>query len=173
VVEDRRRLAPRIRHLTALLFLLVLPLASFAQPVDTMLPAAENAETPEPADRRLYFAMWTIHFRDLDRGLDNNWLLAMSWGRMYGATFVNSFGRRAYSIGVQQSIARWKAGIVSARLGYRAGLVTGYDERLFPLAGTTPVLPLLQPLVTLDVNRLGLELSYSGVIASTGWSIRL
>jgi hypothetical protein len=62
--------------------------------------------------------------------------------------------------------------MVSVRLGYRAGLVTGYDERLFPLAGATPVLPLLQPLIAFDANRWGLELSYAGVIASVGWSIR-
>jgi hypothetical protein len=138
-----------------------------------MLSPIPNAVAEEPADRRLYLGMWTIHFRDLDRGLDNNWLLAVSWGRIYGATFVNSFGKRAYSTGVQRTVARWNSRTVSLGLGYRAGLVTGYDERLFPLAGKTPVLPLLQPLINVDASRLGLELSYSGVIASAGLNVRL
>jgi hypothetical protein len=125
------------------------------------------------AERRLYVGMWTLHFRDMERGLDNNWMLGMSWGRLYGATFVNSFGRRAYSVGLQETIARWRAGMVPVSLGYRAGLVTGYNERLFHLAGETPVLPFVQPLINLDADRLGLELSYLGVIASVGLNVRL
>jgi hypothetical protein len=155
-----------------LLFFLPAPGAS-AQLPGPKGSSAENAAAAKTVERRLYVGMWTIHFRDLDRGLDNNWLLALSWGRIYGATFINSFGRRAYSAGVQRAVARWNWPIISAGLGYRVGLVTGYDERLFPLAGETPVLPLLQPLITLDAKRLGLELSYSGVIASAGLNVRL
>jgi hypothetical protein len=116
--------------------------------------------------------MWTLHFRDLDRGLESNRLLAVSWGRIYGATFINSFGKRAYSAGLQQTVARWDSRIVSLGLGYRAGLVTGYDRRFIRLAGKTPVLPLLQPLLVFDVTRLGLELSYSGVVASAALNVR-
>jgi hypothetical protein len=57
-------------------------------------------------------------------------------------------------------------------LGYRAGLITGYDERFIPLAGKTPVVPLVQPLFLVDGQRLGLELSYSGVIASAALNVR-
>jgi hypothetical protein len=169
------KLAGWVRRPIVVLFLLfLLPLGAFAQQPDTMPAPSKGAEDGDTAaDRRLYFAMWTIHFRDLERGLKNNWLLAVSWGRIYGATFINSFGRRAYSAGVQRAVARWNWPIISAGLGYRVGLVTGYDERLFPLAGETPVLPVLQPLITLDAKRLGLELSYSGVIASAGLNVRL
>jgi hypothetical protein len=173
MVEGRSKLARRIGQAIALLMLVVLPLGATARQVDAMWFPTENVRADKTADPRLYFGMWTIHFRDLDRGLDNNWLVAVSWGRMYGATFINSFGKRAYSVGVQETVAHWNSRIVSLGLGYRAGLVTGYDERLFPLAGKTPVLPLLQPLVTLDAHRLGLEVSYSGVIASAGLNVRL
>jgi hypothetical protein len=115
--------------------------------------------------------MGTLHFRDFDRGVDNNWLLGMSWGRVYGATFINSFGKRAYSVGMQEFVARWSPGPTSVRLGYRAGLVTGYNERLFPLAGKTPVLPFLQPLVTVGASRLGVELSWAWVVASMALSV--
>jgi len=162
----------RARGIVLFLLFLSLTERAFAQPADAAPPRAENATSGSAADRRLYVGMWTIHFRDLDRGLDNNWVLGLSWGRFYGATFVNSFGKRAYSLGVQRTVARWDSRIVSAGLGYRAGLVTGYDGRLFHLAGETPVLPLVQPLITLDTNRLGLELSYAGVIASAGLNVR-
>jgi hypothetical protein len=173
MVEGRSKLARRIRQLTAPFLLVVLPLGAPARQVGAMPSPPDSAAAERPADRRLYLGMWTIHFRDLDRGLDNNWLLALSWGRVYGATFINSFGERAYSMGVQGTVARWSPGIMSLGLGYRAGLVTGYDERLFPLAGRTPVLPLLQPLITLDAQRVGVELSYSGVVASAGLNVRL
>jgi hypothetical protein len=162
-----------MRQPIALLLLVVVPLGASARQVGAMSAPGDEPGAEHSADPRLYVGMWTLHFRDLDRGLDNNWLLALSWGRIYGGTFINSFGRRAYSVGVQETVARWSAGIVSLGLGYRAGVVTGYDERLFPLAGKTPVLPVLQPLITLDGNRLGLEVSYSGVIASAGLNVRL
>jgi hypothetical protein len=57
-------------------------------------------------------------------------------------------------------------------VGYRAGLITGDDERFIPLAGKTPVIPMVQPLLTVDRRRLGAELSYSGVIASAGFNVR-
>ena len=169
------KLAGWVRRPIVVLFLLsFLPLGAFAQQPDTMpAPPKGAGDGGTAADRRLYFAMWTIHFRDLERGLESNGLLAVSWGRIYGATFINSFGERAYSAGVQGPIARWDSRIVSVGLGYRVGLVTGYDERFIRLAGKTPVLPLLQPLITLDVTRVGLELSYSGVVASAGLNVRL
>ena len=164
-----------LRGRLVVLFLLVLSVApaAFAQPPAAAPSPVDSSRAAKPADRRLYVGMWTIHFRDLDRGLENNWVLGLSWGRIYGATFINSSGKRAYSLGVQRTVARWDSRIVSAGLGYRAGLVTGYDERLFRLAGETPVLPLIQPLITLDTNRLGLELSYVWVIASVGLNVRL
>ena len=131
-----------------------------------------SSEPTKATDRRLYLGMWTFHFRDVGRGLDSNRLVGMSWGRVYGATFVNSFGKRSYTGGLQGTLASWSSPVVSLGLGYRAGLVTGYDERLFPLAGKTPVLPLLQPLINLDGRRMGLELSYSGVVASAALNVR-
>jgi hypothetical protein len=164
-----------LRNRLVVLFILSLfpALGAFAQAPDATPSPAENTRSGKTVERRLYVGMWTIHFRDLERGLDNNWLVALSWGRIYGGTFINSFGKRAYSVGMQRSVARWNLRIVSAGVGYRAGLVTGYNERLFRLAGETPVLPFVQPLIMLDANRLGLELSYSGVIASAGLNVRL
>ena len=157
-----------MRRSVLLLTLSFLTLGAGARPAGALLGNGDP-------DRRVYAGMWTFHFRDPGRGLDNNWLVGMSWGKLYGATFVNSFGRRAYSGGVQRVLARWEPGIVSLGLGYRAGLVTGYDERLFPLAGKTAVLPLIQPLLNVDgrASRLGLELSYSGVVASAALNVRM
>jgi hypothetical protein len=104
-------------------------------------------------------------------GLTNR-AIGIAWDGYYGATFINSFGDRAFSAGVQGTLARWEPGRTTVGLGYRAGLITGYDEPFIPLAGKTPVVPLVQPLLLVDGQRLGLELSYSGVIASAALNVR-
>ena len=116
-----------MHSLAILLLLFLLAPGASAQDMESARAAPERVERAKPVERRLYVGMWTIHFRDLDRGLDNNWLLGMSWGRMYGATFINSFGKRAYSGGMQQTVARWQPEIASIGAGYRVGLVTGYN----------------------------------------------
>lgn len=148
------------------------------------VPRAAGAESPvgsatgatsvddERTERRLYVGMVTLHFRDLDRGLDNNWLLGLSWGRIYGATLLNSFGNRSYTAGIQGTMKQWGPSKSAIGVGYRAGLITGYDERFIPLAGKIPVLPLVQPLLRVDGRRLGVELTYSGIIASGALNVR-
>jgi hypothetical protein len=146
--------------------------------VVVLLSALTDDAHAQPADDdahtvRLYFAMGTLHLRQLDEGVENSWLLAASWRRLYAATFVNSFGERSYSAGVEGQFVGWALGGAALGLGYRVGAVTGYDERFIALAGQLPVLPLVQSRVTLDARRFGLELSYSGIIASAVLSIRL
>lgn len=161
-------MCPKLRVLLLASLLLVIsawPLSAAPVPGDT---AAEA----QVVDRRLYVGMWTVHFRDPGRGVENNWLLGLSWRGLFGATFVNTFGNRAYSAGYQGMLVSWKAGAGSLGLGYRVGLVTGYDERFMPLAAKTPVVPLVQPRLTLDGKRLGAEVSYSGVVASAGFNVR-
>ena len=152
-------------------FLILLLATSAGQLHATPVPSDTTAAAKAP-DRRLYLGMWTVHFRDPGRGIENNWLVGVSWRGIYGATFINTFGNRSYSAGFQGILARWNPGLISLGLGYRVGLLTGYDERFMPLAGKTPVVPLVQPRLTLDGKRLGLELSYSGVVASTGFNVR-
>jgi hypothetical protein len=154
---------------TALLGPLADPLQALDPPAEELKEETERRRSRP--DRRLYLGMWTIHFRDLERGVDDNQALGLAWGALYGATFVNSYGNRAYTAGVQGPIVGWQ-GRLSLGLGYRAGVISGYDERFLPLAEKTPLIPFLQPRLTLDTRRGGVELSYSGVIASAALSMR-
>ncbi len=115
---------------------------------------------------RLHVGMWTSHFSNLSKGLDANWLVAMGWRGIYGGTFVNSFGSRAFAVGIERPLVRDDGGGVSTGLGYRFGVVTGYDERLIGLAGKTPVLPALQVMGDVAVGRTGLELAWAGKVAT-------
>ena len=47
-----------------------------------------------------------------------------------------------------------------------------YDGRLMRIARKTPVLPLVQPVVTVDVWHIGVEVSYTFVVLSTALSYR-
>lgn len=125
-------------------------------------------------ETRLYVGMWTSHLRNLRRGVEANSLLGIAYRGFYGATFINSFGDRAIAAGVQRTLVPANLdSSPSATLGYRAGFVTGYDERFIAIAGKTPVLPFVQLVGMLQHQRLGVEVAYSGVVASLMLSCRL
>lgn len=122
---------------------------------------------------RLHVGMWTTHLDDLGRGFDANWLVALGWRGMYGGTFVNSFGDRAFALGVERPLLRRDEGSLAHGLGYRLGLVTGYDERLIGLAGRTPILPVLQLMGDVSAGRTGVEVAWTGKVATMGPFMRM
>jgi hypothetical protein len=155
----------------------LMPAAGLAQSAPSSEPAASTSATePEPRaasarhERRIYFGMWTMHLRQDVIALDNNWAVGMTWRGFFGATFMNSFGRRAFTGGLQRRLLTNGGHPIAASLGYRLGFVTGYDGRFMRLARKTPVLPLVQPFVTIDVQHIGFEVSYSFVVVSAALS---
>lgn len=131
--------------------------------------AKKNAKR-EPT--RLYVAMWTTHLKNKFVRLDNNWVGGVSSHGWFGATFLNSFDRRAFTGGIQRTVTASAPRPVRASLGYRLGFVTGYDERFVKLARRTPVLPLAQPYFLLDVSHVGIEVQYTFIVVSTALSYR-
>lgn len=171
-MESRTLLGAICRIAAISLLSIALSAGAFAAPLHALPLGRDDGTEGKPSNRRLYLGLWTLHLRDPGRGLDSNWLLGVAVGKIYAATFINSFGNRAYSAGFQDVVARWNPEILSIGFGYRVGLVTGYDERFIRLAGKTPVLPLVQPLLIVERQRLGVEFSYSGVVASAGFMVR-
>ncbi len=129
-------------------------------------------QDPDPAARthsgalRVYVGMWSTHIRDVSRGLSNNWLVGLGWRSLYGGTFINSFGNRSFTVGMQRTVARGEDATVIPSLGYRLGVVSGYDERFMSIASWAPVLPLAQLLGGLETGRTGLELGWAGLVAT-------
>lgn len=148
-------------------------LAALALALVCALPGLGTAQEAAPADDprgrralRLHVGMWTSHLDDLRRGLDANWLVAVGWKGLYGGTFINSFGKRGYALAVERDVVRVHESRVPRGVGYRLGLVTGYDERLVGLARWTPVLPALQVMGDLAVGSTGMEVAWTGKVAS-------
>ncbi|MBI4421016.1 MAG: hypothetical protein HY560_09340 [Gemmatimonadetes bacterium] len=131
-----------------------------------------QASTPSVPGLRIYVGMWSTHIRDIGRGLSNNWLVGLGWRGFYGGSFVNSFGNRSFTAGIQRSVARGADGAVVPSIGYRLGVLSGYDERFMSIASKTPVLPLAQVVGGLESGRTGVELGYAGLVATLGPSFR-
>lgn len=129
-------------------------------------PLSGRDVTPSPHGIRLHVGMWTTHLNRPRRGLDANWLVALGWRGMYGGTFINSFGDRAFAAGIERPVVRRDEGSLARGLGYRLGVVTGYDERLISLAGKTPLLPAFQVIGDLGVGRTGVEFAWAGKVAT-------
>ena len=158
--------------------LCVLWLPARAQAQDTTPDPHEKTTAPPAGDSRprhptrIYFGMWTIHLRDDVVALKNNWAIGIASHGFFGATFLNSYGRRAYTAGLQRTIVSTEPASFGASLGFRLGLVSGYDGRFMRIARDTPVLPLLQPFATIDIGHVGVEVSYTFVIISVATAIR-
>jgi hypothetical protein len=142
---------------------------STSAPVPAASASAERSHEPT----RVYVGMWTLHLKHDVVALDNNWLVGVSHRGYFGATFLNSFGRRAYAAGVQRTLVSSARGPLTAALGVRLGAITGYDGRFMRLARHTPVLPLISAFVNVDVGRAGVEVAYTMVVVSAAVSIRL
>ena len=141
---------------------------------ESAAPATVTA-SPSPVKKdavRVYLGMWTTHLKEDVVALDNNWIVGISGRGYFGATFRNSFGRRAVAGGLQRTVLAVAPRPIGVALGFRLGFITGYDGRLMRLARKTPVLPLVQPFVSVDVTRVGLEVKYTFVVASAVVSYR-
>lgn len=125
------------------------------------------------APDRLYAGLWTFHLRDPSGGLSQQWLLALGWRGLMGGTFVNSHGDRSWAFGVAREVVTREQGRFGASVGYRLGVIRGYDERLHKVAGRWPVIPAVEVVGTVRHGRLGVTASYAGIVTSVGTFVTL
>ena len=166
----------RIACLIGCAVLLLAPSRATAQetaPPPVTTPIESSPEGRPRHETRLYVGMWTTHLKHRVVTLDNNWLVGFAHRGFFGGTFVNSFGRRAYSAGIQRTALSRNRGPLTSSLGYRLGLVSGYDGRFMRIARDSPVLPLISAYGNVDVGRVGIEVSYTIVVVSVAMSYRL
>jgi hypothetical protein len=118
--------------------------------------------------------MWTYHPFDYKKKFETfrNDLVMFVYKGIFASTFINCYGDRSYAVGIQRYWLQtcFKTGVES-KLGYRAGFIYGYDERLHPIANKLIILPCAQIIYDLSWKNVGIELSYTGVIVSAGFFI--
>lgn len=126
-----------------------------------------------PSQTHVYVGLWTTHLNANRRHIDsNNPMIGVTRGPIFAATFVNSFGKRAYAAGFQHAVLSGSRGNTAASLGFRLGAISGYDERFLSFAKDTPVLPMFSVYTLFEERHLGVEVSWTLVIASAAISIR-
>lgn len=110
---------------------------------------------------RVFLGMWTFHpFEPDPFDLQRNGGLGVQFRSFFGFTCVNSFERRTWVVGVERSWIEAERGPFGVLLGFRAGLIRGYDTDLFQVAGQTPVLPFAGVLALLHLGPVGGEVSW-------------
>ncbi len=127
--SPRRRL--RLLTTAALAALLLGPARSSGEPSPTA--PSDTLARPSPPTR-VYADTWTSDLLRSTDGLNANGLLPVSYRGYFVGTLLNSYGERALSAGVHRDLSR--SGALRTSFGYRVGLITGYDDRLFGVAGT-------------------------------------
>lgn len=91
---------------------------------------------------RLIGGMWTLHpFAISFPRVEETHGVGLLWRGWFGTTFVNSHGNRALAAGVERVWWEPSFRFLSFGVGYRAGLVTGYDDRLLSWADDVPAVP--------------------------------
>ena len=127
---------------------------------------------PSPHDR-LIVGMITTHLYELDEAPTNNWAIGFVYRNVVGATFITTHGPRGWVLAFERAWLEGTLGPMRTMLGFRAGLVYGYDERLFPLAEHTPILPYGQPVFLVDAGPVSLDFTYTWVVVSLTAGITL
>jgi hypothetical protein len=110
---------------------------------------------------RIFLGMWTFHpFGDDPYPRESNNGFGVQYRSVFAFTCVNSFERRTYALGVERVWTEARRGPFGAMLGFRVGLIHGYDTELFRVAGETPVLPFAGTVALFRVGPVGGEVSW-------------
>jgi len=114
-----------------------------------------------PDRRRFIPSIWAMHPFE-PHFPEPEWTkgFGLQFEMIYAGTFINSYGDRAFVGGVELEWISGDWGPIGTGLGYRTGLVTGYDEQLFDIAEHTPVLPFIGLLAWVDIGPVGADVFY-------------
>ena len=141
--------------------------AADVRPIDTvcqwgLLPG-------EPARNSIYLGMWSYHlWGDSDYRTDNQ-LIGGVYRGCYAGTFINSHDDRTTSIGWQRDFYTRTREDLRLDVGYRFGIMHGYDE--FSI-GNSKLFPLLQFYADVAYKQVGVQFTWVGQAVTAGFLIR-
>ncbi|MBV53613.1 MAG: hypothetical protein CL816_06085 [Coxiellaceae bacterium] len=125
-----------------------------------------------PADSRVYLGMWALHLSAEAIHDDNavNDLVALTYDGYSAGAFKNSYYDWTYAAAIQREVYEKNlAHNSSIHVGYRAGGIVGYDDRLCgDLCSLSPVLPFVVPYINLQKNNVGFESQYGYTVLTAG-----
>ena len=110
---------------------------------------------------RVFLGMWTFHpFGDDPFRSETNNGLGLQYRSLFAFTCVNTFDRRTYVAGAERVWFEARRGSLAVMLGFRVGLIRGYDTELLQIAGETPVLPFAGTVALFRLGPVGGEVSW-------------
>ena len=124
----------------------------------------------QPAQDAIYAGMWSYHFiHDDDSYQTTHNLLGLTYKGIFAGTFKNSNAERVWAIGWQRDIYTMTMNAISIDMGYRAGLMHGYDNlQIFD----TGIFPIVQLYSDVTYKRLGIQLTWAGSAITAGFMFR-
>jgi len=120
--------------------------------------------SPEP--NRLYVGKAALHLERIEDGLSWHPMLGVSWRGFFLKTFINTHEGRTWAGGIGRGILAAEGTDYGVRLGYRLGLVRGYDARLMRQAEEWPVLPAGQVVLDTRVRGVGVQFAWVWIVSS-------
>jgi hypothetical protein len=120
--------------------------------------------SPEPS--RLYVGKAALHLERMDEGLSWHPMVGVSWRGFFLKTFVNTHEGRTWAGGVGRGVLGAEGSDYAVRLGYRLGVVRGYDARLMRQAEEWPVLPAGQVVLDARVRGVGVQFAWVWIVSS-------
>ena len=158
--------------------ILTTPLVSAIQ-AQNLSPAEDHNDTVQtvydfllgqPAPDSIYLGMWSYHFIDDDDDYTNTHnLLGLVYKGFFLGTFLNSREERAWALGLQRNVYRTKVDLFDLDIGYRLGVMHGYENlQLFD----SELFPLLQIYSDISYEKLGVQFSWAGSVITAGFFVR-
>lgn len=130
----------------------------------------------QPDANKLYLGMFAWHFNPNSQRKDNNVnnLVGVIHNGLFLGGFSNSYGKFTVGFGAQRNWVERPIGMSNWRyaLGYKAGAMVGYDNRLCKYCGDLPAVPFFLPYVHLSYRKVGAELQFAYVLASLSFFYR-
>ncbi len=123
-------------------------------------------------ENRIIWAQWSLHLGRAHQGFFYDGLVGIQYRGAFAATFVTSYERRGVVAGFERKWFSGESGPLAGMLGFRAGLLYGYDERLGWIAGKTPILPVFQPMLYGRLGPLTVDFTYTWVVVSLAAGLR-
>ena len=125
-----------------------------------------------PADSRFYLGMWALHLSSQAIHDDNavNDLISVTYDGYSVGAFKNSYYDWTYAASFQREVyeKNWDHNS-SLHIGYRAGGIVGYDDRLCgDLCSKSPLLPFVVPYFNIQKNNIGFESQFAFTVLTAG-----
>ncbi len=123
-------------------------------------------------ENRVIWSQWTLHLRFAHQGFFYDNLFGVVYRGAFAGTFITSYEERGFLAGIERQWFSGERGPLAGMLGFRAGLVYGYDEQLGWVAGKSPIIPMFQPMLYGRLGPLTADLTYTWVVVSITAGLR-